>query len=303
MHFYYANMHNMNWDDVRFFLALCREGSVSKAGTALAVNHTTVGRRINALESDLGTRLFERGPDGYAMTQSAENMYKHALEMEERAQAIDREIFGQDAQLKGRLKLTVSHDVASYVIMPKLDAFRIAYPCIDLELLTTTGLVDLSAREADIAVRLTAKPPDYLIGRQVLPLRHGVYGSPEFLSKASKPAQVVLFRGEGERPRWVADHFPDAVIALRVDNVTTMLAAVRNHGGIARMPCYIGDSDSAVRRLDLKLAPSEWGVWVLSHVDLRSTARVRVCREFLIEVIEAQRVLILGEQSRYWYGL
>lgn len=83
-------------------------------------------------------------------------------------------------------------------------------------------------------------------------------------------------------------------------NVTTMLSAVRNHIGIARMPCYIGDSDSVVRRLNLEMAASDWGMWVLSDVDLRSTAGVRVCREFLIEVIETQRVLILGEHSRYW---
>jgi len=126
------------------------------------------------------------------------------------------------------------------------------------------------------------------------------YGSPEFLIKAAEPVQVVLFHDEGERPKWAAENFPDAVIALRVDDVTSMLSAVRNHIGIARMPCYIGDSDSVVRRLDLEMAQSDWGMWVLSHFDLRSTARVRVSREFLIEVIETQRALILGEQSRYW---
>ena len=101
------------------------------------------------------------------MTQAAENMFEQALAMEALAQAVDREVFGQDAELAGPLKLTVSHDLADRLIVPKLRAFTEAYPHIDLHLLTTTGLVDLAVREADIAVRLTAKPPDYLVGREV----------------------------------------------------------------------------------------------------------------------------------------
>lgn len=290
----------MNWDDMRFFLALSREGSVTAAGKSLGVNHTTVARRIKALEQEIGTRLFDHVKDGYAMTQAAENMYSLALKMEEIAQAIDRDVFGQNAELEGPLKLTASHDLASCLLTPYLVEFRKQYPRIDLELLTTTGLVDLAAREADIAVRLTADPPDYLVGRQVLPLRHGVYGSPKYLKGRDEPTDVVAFRGNAGRPEWVERHFPNAEVALRVDDVTTMLAAVRNNVGVARMPCYIADSDTVVQRLDVELTPSTWGIWVLSHVDLRSTARVRVCREFLCNLIEKQRELVLGEASRYF---
>ena len=290
----------MNWDDLRFFLALSRERSVSRAGRSIGVNHTTVARRIAALEEELGTRLFDKQPKGYAMTQAAENMYEHALRMEEQAQAIDREVFGQDAQLTGLLKLTVAHDFAERVIVSKLPQFQAAYPCIDLQLLTTTGLIDLAAREADVAVRLTDKPPEYLVGRQVLPMRHGIYGSPRYLDELEGSGKVILFRGGDAPPEWVAEHFPDAETALRLDDVSTMVAAVRNNMGLARLPCYIGDSEPGVQRLDLRLTPSTWGVWVLSHVDLRSTARVRVCREFLFDALEQQRALILGEDSRYY---
>ncbi len=293
-------MHNMNWDDMRFFLALCREGSLTGAGRSLGVNHTTVARRISALEDDLGTRLFDHYRDGYDMTQAAENMYEHARRMEEITQAIDRDLFGQDAELKGPLKLTVAHDVAERLVIPWLPEFRDTYPRIDLDVLTTTGLVDLAAREADIALRLTAKPPDYLIGREVLPMRHGVYGSPDCVVKLDEKVEVILFRGDPEQPEWVRQHFPGAEIAMRVDDVGTMALAVANHMGLARLPCYVGDTEGAIRRLDLKLTPSTWGIWILSHVDLRSTARVRVAREFLIDVIEKQRDLVLGERSRYF---
>lgn len=295
-----AEAGSINWDDLKFFLALSREGSVSAAGKSLGVNHTTVARRIGALEKRLGTRLFDRQSDGYEMTQSAENLYTHALAIEERAQAIDREVFGQDAELKGPLKLTIAHDVASRLIVPNLCRFRRAYPNIDIDLLTTKGMVDLAAREADIAVRLTAKPPDYLIGREVMPLRHGVYASRQYLEIENDPDFVVLYRSELEMPEWVREHFPRVKVAFRVDDVSTMLAAVRNGAGLARMPCYIGDSDPDIVRLDLRLTPSTWGIWILSHVDLRSSARVRVCREFLFETLTEQRDLILGQNSRYY---
>lgn len=295
-------MHNENWDDLRFFLALCRDGTATGAARTLGVNHTTVARRIRALEENLGTRLFDPSRDGYEMTQAAENMFEQVQQMEEITQAIDRDVFGQDAELKGPLKLTVAHDVADRLVIPRLPEFRRLYPCIDLDLLTTKGLVDLAAREADIALRLTAKPPDFLIGREVIPIRHGVYGSPAYLdSKPAKPG-VILFRNSDETPEWVRQHFPDAEIVMHVDDVVSMSKAVANGMGLARMPCYVGDSEPMIQRLRLKLTPSTWGIWILSHVDLRSTARVRVAREFLVNVIEEQRELVLGEQSRYREG-
>ncbi len=289
----------MNWDDTRFFLAVCRAGSVSGASKTLGVNHTTVARRIAAFEAELRTRLFDRTRDGYVMTQSAENMYANALRMEEYAQAIDRTMYGRDAELCGELKLTVPYDFANRLIAPALQDYRKQFPSIDLELLTTTGLVDLAAREADIAVRLTAKPPDYLVGRKLLPLRHGVYGSDKYLQSQGDRPHVILFRSERELPEWVVDHFPDAKVVLRTDNLSTMHAAVAAGSGLARMPCYEVDGNRKLRRLDLALTPSTWGIWILSHVDLRSTARVRVTRDFMSDVILQQQSLILGESSRY----
>ena len=108
-----------------------------------------------------------------------------------------------------------------------------------------------------------------------------------------------MFRSEADHPAWVTKNFARGQTVLRVDEVASMAAAVRNHVGIAKLPCYMGDFDAGLRRLDVPLAPSHWGIWILSHVDLRTTARVRACREFLLETIERQRPLIHGEKSRY----
>jgi len=290
----------MNWDDLRFFLALAREGSVSAAGRALSVKHTTVSRRIAAFEEQLGSRLFDRMPSGYAMTQVAENLMPHALGMEELVNAADREVFGMDAQLSGPLKLAASYDVFSRLITPKLHLFTDQFPAIELELMSSTGLVDLGSRQADIALRLSAKPPEYLIGREIVPLSHGVYASEQYLNDRPDQDQLILWGHDKEMPEWVGDHFLDAKVFARTSEVMTMMEVVKNHLGLARMPCYVADTEPTLRRLDLALTPSDWGVWVLSHADLRSTAKIRACREFLIEIIEQQRALIEGLSSRYF---
>lgn len=289
----------MNWDDLRFFLALAREGSVSGAGRALGVKHTTVARHIQALEDRLDTRLFDRSPDGYAMTQAAENIFNRAVEIEALTQSVDREAFGMDAQLAGPLSLTASKIVSERLIIPQLGTFTSAFPNINLRLVTTTVLTNLAARDADVAVRMTPKPPDYLIGRDVMPLQYGIYGTPKTLKNLSGSVDVILFEGDDEFPIWVTDNFRNPRVVIRTDTVSSMAIATRNHIGVSRMPCFIGDSDTRLRRLDVQLQPSDWRVWILSHVDLRATARVRVCRDFLFEIIEQQRPLIQGENSRY----
>ncbi|MEH6347178.1 MAG: LysR family transcriptional regulator [Bermanella sp.] len=291
---------SMDWNGLRFFLALAREGSVSGAGRALSVERTTVARRITALEKQLGSRLFDKLPSGYFMTQVAENLYPYAVSMEELMQAADREVFGMDTQLSGSLKVTASYDVFSRLVTPKLSQFIDSYPGINIELLSSTGLADLAGRQADIAVRLSPNPPEYLIGRKVLPLCHGIYASHQYLNKKRNKEQLILWEHERKTPEWVSDHFPEASVCARANEIMTMLESVKNHLGIARMPCYVADTEPTLRRLDLSLTPSTWGIWVLSHVDLRSTARVRVCREFLIDIISQQKGLIEGLESRYF---
>jgi len=289
----------VNWNDLRYFLALSRNNSLSEAGRVSGVKHTTVARRIHALEESLNTRLFDRLPSGYTMTQAGENLYQHALTMEEQAHAVNREAFGLDSQLKGDLTLTASHDVFTSLVVPFLGQFNRTYPDISLQLASSTGLVDLAARQADIALRMTATPPDYLIGKKVLPLCHGIYASNKYLKKNPTPSHLILWNDNLALPDWAKQHFPEARSTIKASDIATLLACVNNHHGIARLPCYIADRQPHLRRIDVPLTPSAWGVWVLSHVDLRETARVRACREFLIDIIEQQNILIEGLNSRY----
>ncbi|TDF37475.1 LysR family transcriptional regulator [Alteromonadaceae bacterium M269] len=291
-------MQSLNWDDLRFFLALSRHKTATHAGIALGVNHTTIARRASALEETLKTRLFERSQGGFELTQAGENLLAYAVEMEELTQSIDRDIFGRDSQLSGPLKITIAHDVAERLVLKHIKDFHNNYPHISLELLTTTGLVNMTTREADIALRLTPKPPEHLVGKEITRLKHGIYTSSEYWEKhQNNPSTILYF--DNTSSDWVKKHFPEADVAMRVDDVGTMCHAVANHMGIARLPCYVGDTDSRLRRLDIDLPRSTWGIWILNHIDLRSTARVRAAREFLIDIIEKQLPLIHGEQSMY----
>lgn len=286
------------WDDLRYFLAVARTGSLSGAARELGVNHSTVLRRITAYEEEQGVRLFERLPTGYALTQDAENIYADALEIEARVRAIDRHLFGGDARLQGRLCLTLYHGVAP-LLMPHLGEFRERYPNIDLELLITTEVRDLAARQADIAVRGTAAPPDQLIGHKVADFRHGLYTSPAYEARALSAPEVILWRDDPGVPAWVEQHCPGARVALRVDDVEVMAAAVAEGLGRARLPCWVADRRAGLRRLPVDLPPGGFGIWILVHADLRTSARVRAGRDFLIEVFAGHRDLIAGKHSVY----
>ncbi|MCF6193489.1 MAG: LysR family transcriptional regulator [Kangiellaceae bacterium] len=288
----------MNWNDLKYFLALSREGSVSGAGRAMGVKHTTVARRITSLEKSLGTRLFDRTKSGYAMTLDAENLYATALSMEEKARNIDRVAANQDSALAGPLKLTIAFELANRLILPNIGEFCQLYPNIDLQLLMTKGLVDLSSMEADLAIRMTPNPPDYLVGQEIMKLRHGIYTSKKVIDDPPSTNRVILFRDETLQPAWVKQHFRHANVAIRVDDVGSMAVAAAHGVGIAKLPCFIGDTEPGLIRLDYEVEKSNWGIWVLNHVDLRATKRVKACKEFLIELLKSKKSIIAGELSR-----
>ncbi len=295
------NARMTNWDDFRVFLAVARAGNVTAAALQLQVNHSTVSRRISAMEERHGVRLFERLPTGYELTDAGDSIYPLALDIEEKSQQAERLLFARDSRLQGRLNLTMPYDVANFCIMPFFKSFLQQYPKIDVNFLVRPGLKNLNAREADIAIRLTDSPPDYLVGTKLANLRHGVYQSTQYCPEPGEKERVILWAFDVERPEWVRQHYPNAEVVLRVDGLIPMYAAVKAGIGVARMPCYVADSlnEKSVHRLDLALTPSTWGVWMLNHVDLLGTQRVKVCKDFLRELILKQKPLFEGELSHY----
>ena len=292
-------MQMTDWDDIRFFLAVAREGSISAASRSLGVNHSTVSRRIHGFEEKHGVRLFERTSDGWDMSEAASAIYELALEIESNQLQLGRMLLGQDAMLRGAINLTLPHDIFEFCLTDDVREFNQLYPEVELNLLVAKGLKNLANREADIAIRMSPSPPEYLIGREITKLQVGIYSSTKV--NIEEGVGLVVWSDENQVPDWAREHFPGAKINLRVDDLYSMYVAVKAGFGIARMPCYMPDSlvDQNVYRLSLELPPSNWGLWVLSHVDLRKTARIQCCKQFLIEALEKKKGLFRGEESYY----
>ncbi|MEM7222681.1 MAG: LysR family transcriptional regulator [Pseudomonadota bacterium] len=293
----------MKWDDLRVFLALARAGSFAGAGRALSVNQSTVSRRLASLEADLGARLLERGGEGLFLTATGEELLALAQGVEQGFERIDRRLVGRDARLSGRLTVTCVDMMVDRYLAPHLTRFATDNPEIELNLATAFQPLDLARREADVAIRVSADPPETLVGRRLMDFALGVYGAPEFieaLGEAPDPENVpwIGWNSESTHQRMIADHFPTAGARHRVDSLLAASALARAGLGATVLPCYWADRDPGLRRLyPQPIANHRRGLWVLAHPDVRKAARVRAFTRFVSEVLLAERDLFEGRVS------
>lgn len=286
----------VDWDAIRLVLAVARAGSCSRAARQLDVDQTTVSRRIAALEAALDVRLFDRLARGWVPTRAAARILEHAARMEDEAHAVSRGLAGDDARLAGRLRVTMSEMVATYLVLPALPAFRAAHPAIDLELIASDDALDLGAREADVAVRVTPAAPETLVGRKLATLRYAVYAAKSYLAAHPDPTaegvEVATWLTAEGLPPWVRRSFPQATVALRVGSPMSLLAAVRSGLGLGLLPCFVGALEPTLVRVPTRHEEPGWHLWVLSHPDLRRTARVRRFRDFVAATLKQKAALI-----------
>ncbi len=294
-----------DWDDLRFFLAVARAGSLSAAARTLDVNHATVSRRVQAFEKRMGTRLFERIPGGWSTTPAGDEMRATALRVEEELQALDRRVVGRDARLSGRLRVALS-DAAAFALMPELRAFCAAHPGIELELAASNTLTNLTRREADVAIRVTEKPAEHLVGRRVGTTTSSLFASTDYLEAhpvgRELDGHVFLAWDEGfadlASAAWMREHAPNARIAVRFDSILVAYHAVRAGLGLGFLPCALGDRDPSLRRVKRDLVIGGVGMWLLTHPDLRRTARVRSFLDFMAEALAATRDVREGRRPQ-----
>jgi DNA-binding transcriptional LysR family regulator len=285
--------------DLQTLLAIAREGTLAGAARRLRVNHSTVFRRLGATEARLETRLFERQGGSYATTAAGEDLLRTAERVEAEVEALERRLSGQDLRLTGSLRLTAPDDLAEVVVMPLLAEFRRGYPDITVELAVDNRMLNLTRREADIALRPTRRPPETLAGRRVGALASAVYGMAAADTAAAKePAQRWIAWEEGAGPpqvtRWLADRVDRHVIGYRSNSLLNQASAVRAGLGLAVLPCFLGDSDRRLKRIDGPLPELETELWLLTHPDLQRTARIRVLLDLLYDQLRAQRLLFEG---------
>jgi DNA-binding transcriptional LysR family regulator len=284
-------MHSRyNWDDLRFLLAVARAGTLSGAARSLGVNHTTVSRRIQALEEHVGVRLFERLSSGWATTEAGEDMLDSARRVEEEMAAADRRVLGQDARLSGTVRVAIT-DVMAVAFMAEFAAFSEAHPGIELELFAGYHPSNLTA------VRATATPPEHLMGRRVSGLAAAVYGSRAYLRRhpphATPLADHVWLGFDASLAhlppaRWLREQLPQARIAGRSNSGLVMQEAIRAGLGVGHLFTFQGDADPELERVT-QPEGYDFGLWILTHPDLRRTARIRRFVDFLADACGDKR--------------
>ncbi len=294
----------MDWNDLRYFLALARSGSVRAAGASLGVSHSTVLRRVEALEERLGTRLFDRSRGGYTLTQAGQEMVPGAERIEDEMAALERGLVGKDAQLEGDVSITCCDPWVADLLLRELRGFCHNNPGIQLHVGADGRPFDLSKREADIAIRALARskqPPQHLIGTRVAALRMANYVAIEHADRLDPDR-------EGSDARWASFDDPDIQTELAgagsyahlqawggFSSLTVLVSAVKAGYGIAMLPSYVGDSEPSLRRLSHDDDRHLGDLWLLSHPDLRSNARLKACRQAISRAFDAQSWLFDGD--------
>lgn len=279
----------MEWDDLRYVLAVGRHGTLSAAARHLGVNHSTVFRRIGLIEERLGARLFERHRDGYTPTPAGEEAVALAERLESEVGHLERRLAGRDTRPSGTVRVTTTDTLLLGALAPVLAAFCALHPEIELEVVAENRFLNLSKRDADVAIRPTSAPPETLVGRRVCGVATAVYGSTAYFAAAPPldnlgvHAWVAPDDSLAHLPssRWLRATLQNARIVLRANTLLGLLVSAEAGVGLAALPCFLGDAAPGLRRVRPPVDELTTGLWLLTHRDLRRVARVRTFMDFL----------------------
>ena len=289
----------LDWNDLRYFLAVARTGSTLSAGRTLRVSQTTAARRVNALEAALGLVLFERRPTGYVLTPAGEALMETAGLMEAAAGQLVDSAAAQKREIGGTVRLTVDEIYAVTLLAPILRDLHELHPAIRIELDTTEEKRDLGAGQADVALRSSKGPTDAgLVGRRVAADNWTIYCSRDYAAAHGRPERRRDLPGHpfigGGGPgvwqvyrAWLERNGLSEAVAMQHDSSSGMLSAVRAGFGLAVLPCMVADFDPDLVRCLPPDPDNERGLWVLTHERLRHTPRIRAVLDFLYERLTA----------------
>lgn len=291
-----------DWDNLRVFLALVEEGSLTAAAKRLRVSHPTVARRIKALEDAMGFRLFERLPEGFQPTDQALNLLEEARQMEQAAQAIERRAAGLGNTHLGSVRISVDETMADF-LGRHLKALRENHRCIEFEITVEHISANLSRREADLSIRPKVPELASLICRKLGRFAYAVYGTEAYAAQASgsdAALKALPWVGFDENhtympgQAWQLAFLGERRTEVRTNDGMVLARAIRDGNGVGVLPCFFGDSEAALKRLTPPVETTTY--WLLVHADLRQVPRVRIVIDALVELFQAKREEIEGEK-------
>ncbi|WP_164117790.1 LysR family transcriptional regulator [Sphingorhabdus sp. Alg239-R122] len=294
-------MKNMDWEDIRIFRAVMREGTVRRAASKLGVHHSTVSRRIDSLEKSVSARLFDRLPAGYAPTSAGEELAVAAHGFAEELNDVTRHIAGRDDDLHGKLIVTIAEPLAVRAFAPRLPEFAALHPELDLEIIASFEQLDMARREADVAVRMHNDPPEALVGRKLFPYHTSIYASPDYLERHDITGDSMSARwiGWGDNvtpfPEWAQDtQFAKVPAWGTFANMNMQIELARAGMGLTMLPCFLADSVPGLVRATTAPPKPSRDIWILTHSDLRRTAKVRAFMNFAESVLRPLKPMFLG---------
>ncbi len=276
------------WDDVRFFLATAREGSLSGAARVLNVDHVTVGRRIAMLEERLGAKLLTRTPDGFATTPAGHAIIRECEAMEAAAVNLERLAAGHDTRSAGAVSVTATDALAYAIVLPALAPLRASHPELQIDLLPGVRALDVVRREADLAVRISINRPSAagLVCRKLADVGSALYASPKYLASRGTPGRgkglaghdVITYSGwpAGMGPSFTGESLEGARTSVRSNDRFVQLKATALGFGICELACYLGDAHPDITRVWPDQPPILRPVWLVIHEDLRRAAKIRL---------------------------
>ncbi len=295
----------MDWDDLRYLLAIAREQSLSGAAATLSVTRTTVGRRLRAIEDRLGVRAFDRTPDGFVATAAGQDLVEVAEKLEGEVLAVEGRVLGRDAQLRGKLRVSTL-DVLLVGLHEAFISFLDRYPSVELTVTTPNRMVSLPRREADVVLRLSDVPPEYLVGSKVGRVQFAVYGRRELVERIGGACyDDYPWIGWDERidtrsmNRWMEQHAPNARIVVRIDGNYVALRHMVTRGiGVHPLPCFEGEADPELVRIGEPDPSFLIDLWLLTLPELRNSSRIRAFMDHVGEALRSRDDLELDPKSR-----
>lgn len=289
----------LDWDDLRFFLALARHGSLSAAARDLHVAQSTMGRRLASLEASLGVRLLNRTPDGYVPTQAGDGVRARAERLEQEALALERDVGGRDTRMAGLVRVTCAETVATHILAPCFASLHEQQPDLMIELTPNPRELSLSMREADISLRLKRPDQHDLVVRRVGSLGFGLFASPAYLQRHGEPdlrggcpGHYLITQLEdiqaATQTAWLADLAPRARVAMQTSSHEAAVSAAIHGGGLACLARFRADKESGLVRLDVPSRIPDADMFLVVHRDNRQIPRIRVALTHITEWVHRQ---------------
>jgi DNA-binding transcriptional LysR family regulator len=294
-----------DWSDLVFFLELARQGRLVPAAKRLRADHTTVSRRVAELERGLNCKLFDRGANGFVLTDVGQKLFKYAEAIESSALAIEENVAGIASEPTGDVRVATMEGIGSFYLAPRMPILRQLFPEIRVELVTERHLISLTKREADISVSFAPMTGPRLISEAVGTFQLRLYASPQYLDRMGEPRSIEdLDRYEFvdyiddfvsiSQVRWLHDVLVPSRVVFRSSSMVAQHNAAAAGLGMVLLPSFSAAEDARLRPVLIDQVSVMRSIWLTLHEDHQYLSRIKAVKSFLKKIISDDQPFLNG---------